>query len=124
MVWIYLNKHIKFDAFFQHATEQLGADAIATGHYARTNVDYNLESVDVKGKCLTLSTSRLEDCNEITRVEMGQRYIINQLGLYASSGVTTGSVLSLASTPTPFERVYNSRGIMKKNIGMFFNNIK
>ena len=30
------NRHIKFDAFHKYATKQLSADAIATGHYART----------------------------------------------------------------------------------------
>ncbi|XP_014773038.1 mitochondrial tRNA-specific 2-thiouridylase 1 [Octopus bimaculoides] len=32
---ILCNKYIKFDAFLQHALGKLGADAIATGHYAR-----------------------------------------------------------------------------------------
>lgn len=39
---ILCNKHIKFDAFLDHARKTLGADAIATGHYARTNVGYDL----------------------------------------------------------------------------------
>ena len=30
------NRHIKFGLFQRHALEQLGADAVATGHYART----------------------------------------------------------------------------------------
>ncbi|GAB1610739.1 mitochondrial tRNA-specific 2-thiouridylase 1-like [Argonauta hians] len=34
---ILCNKHIKFDAFLQHAIGKLGADAIATGHYARVS---------------------------------------------------------------------------------------
>lgn len=36
---ILCNKHIKFDAFLQHALGKLGADAIATGHYARVGQD-------------------------------------------------------------------------------------
>lgn len=32
---IMCNRLIKFGAFHQHATERLGADAVATGHYAR-----------------------------------------------------------------------------------------
>lgn len=33
---ILCNHHIKFDSFFTHAREKLGADFIATGHYATT----------------------------------------------------------------------------------------
>ncbi|XP_074128203.1 mitochondrial tRNA-specific 2-thiouridylase 1 isoform X1 [Sminthopsis crassicaudata] len=33
------NKHIKFRAFFRYAVEQLGAEAMATGHYARTSLE-------------------------------------------------------------------------------------
>lgn len=45
------NKFIKFDAFFKHATDVLGADAIATGHYARTTAGYDLDNIDpVKGR--------------------------------------------------------------------------
>ena len=32
---ILCNKHVKFKAFLQYATEDLGAESIATGHYAR-----------------------------------------------------------------------------------------
>ena len=32
------NKYIKFDAFIDYALSKLKADAIATGHYARTSV--------------------------------------------------------------------------------------
>lgn len=41
------NKHIKFKYFFNHATNVLGADAIATGHYVKTDVYDNLENPDV-----------------------------------------------------------------------------
>ncbi|XP_041782506.1 mitochondrial tRNA-specific 2-thiouridylase 1 [Anopheles merus] len=40
---ILCNRHIKFNRFFHHARERLGADAIATGHYARTNFGPFLE---------------------------------------------------------------------------------
>ncbi|XP_078535915.1 mitochondrial tRNA-specific 2-thiouridylase 1 isoform X1 [Lissotriton helveticus] len=36
---IVCNKHIKFNYFFRHALESLEADAVATGHYARTSQD-------------------------------------------------------------------------------------
>ncbi|MBK1726398.1 tRNA 2-thiouridine(34) synthase MnmA [Halorhodospira neutriphila] len=32
---ILCNRYVKFDLFLRHAREQLGADAVATGHYAR-----------------------------------------------------------------------------------------
>nr|XP_045219366.1 mitochondrial tRNA-specific 2-thiouridylase 1 isoform X2 [Macaca fascicularis] len=36
---IVCNKHIKFSCFFHYAVDNLGADAIATGHYARTSLE-------------------------------------------------------------------------------------
>ncbi|CAG5118881.1 unnamed protein product [Candidula unifasciata] len=43
---IMCNRHIKFHHFIHHAQTKLGADAIATGHYARTSVGYNLDRID------------------------------------------------------------------------------
>ncbi|KAB0804218.1 hypothetical protein PPYR_01188 [Photinus pyralis] len=37
------NRYVKFDAFYHYAREDLNADAIATGHYARTNFGPYLE---------------------------------------------------------------------------------
>ncbi|KAH8306879.1 hypothetical protein KR018_010420 [Drosophila ironensis] len=42
---ILCNRHIKFNLFHQHALEQLGADAIATGHYARNSLGNYLERI-------------------------------------------------------------------------------
>lgn len=36
---ILCNKHIKFNHFYQYAINSLGADAMATGHYARTSLE-------------------------------------------------------------------------------------
>ncbi|XP_076469227.1 mitochondrial tRNA-specific 2-thiouridylase 1-like [Babylonia areolata] len=59
---IMCNKHIKFDAFFRHATQTLDADAISTGHYARTSADYDLDSVDPrKGVQLLKSADSVKD---------------------------------------------------------------
>lgn len=40
---ILCNRQIKFNLFFQHATETLNCDAIATGHYAQTSFGSFLE---------------------------------------------------------------------------------
>ena len=45
------NRHVKFGAFFKHATTILGGDAVATGHYARHSAGQFLENFDPqKGK--------------------------------------------------------------------------
>ncbi|XP_005286902.2 mitochondrial tRNA-specific 2-thiouridylase 1 isoform X1 [Chrysemys picta bellii] len=36
---IMCNKHIKFNYFLRYALDNLGADAVATGHYARTSLE-------------------------------------------------------------------------------------
>lgn len=43
---ILCNRHIKFDLFYKYALETLGYDAIATGHYAKTNFGPFLENYD------------------------------------------------------------------------------
>lgn len=40
---ILCNRYIKFDSFFQHCRNNLGIDAIATGHYANTSFGPFLE---------------------------------------------------------------------------------
>lgn len=43
---IVCNRQIKFGVFLRHALKQFSADAIATGHYARTSVGENLQYKD------------------------------------------------------------------------------
>ncbi|CAL1526650.1 unnamed protein product [Lymnaea stagnalis] len=43
---ILCNRNVKFKHFLNHAVSKLGADAIATGHYAKTSVGYNLDGID------------------------------------------------------------------------------
>lgn len=45
---ILCNKHVKFEAFLNYAIDDLGAEYIATGHYARVT-ELNGESVLLKG---------------------------------------------------------------------------
>ena len=40
------NKYVKFGHFFDYATQELGGDAVATGHYARNSVGTFLERLD------------------------------------------------------------------------------
>ena len=42
---ILCNRHIKFNHFIKYAQTKLEADAVATGHYARTNIGYNLDRI-------------------------------------------------------------------------------
>ena len=42
---ILCNRHIKFGAFFNHVTEKLGFDALATGHYAQNSAGNYLENI-------------------------------------------------------------------------------
>jgi len=39
------NRYVKFGYFFSHAVEHLGADAVATGHYARSSAGPYLENL-------------------------------------------------------------------------------
>lgn len=39
------NRYVKFGHFFSHAVERLGADAVATGHYARSSAGPFLENL-------------------------------------------------------------------------------
>jgi len=39
------NRYVKFGHFFSHAVEHFGADAVATGHYARSSAGPFLENL-------------------------------------------------------------------------------
>lgn len=43
---ILCNRHIKFKYFYDHCINVMGADAIATGHYARNSFGTFLENYD------------------------------------------------------------------------------
>ncbi|XP_033745789.1 mitochondrial tRNA-specific 2-thiouridylase 1-like [Pecten maximus] len=44
---IYCNRYIKFGALFDMARNELKADVLATGHYARTSIQHDLENADL-----------------------------------------------------------------------------
>ncbi|OWF36117.1 mitochondrial tRNA-specific 2-thiouridylase 1-like [Mizuhopecten yessoensis] len=44
---IYCNRYIKFGEFFDTARNEFNADAIATGHYARTSIEHDMENADL-----------------------------------------------------------------------------
>jgi tRNA U34 2-thiouridine synthase MnmA/TrmU len=43
---ILCNRNVKFNYFYKYAINELGADAIATGHYAKTSFGPFLENYD------------------------------------------------------------------------------
>ncbi|KAL3852801.1 hypothetical protein ACJMK2_016416 [Sinanodonta woodiana] len=56
------NKYIKFHAFFQYARNRFDANAIATGHYARTDVGEDLDKIDPKkGVKLLTAYDKMKD---------------------------------------------------------------
>ncbi|MBN3291213.1 MTU1 thiouridylase, partial [Polypterus senegalus] len=63
---ILCNKHIKFNHFFNYAIRTLGADAIATGHYARTSQDdEEVFKQPYMSKSQTLFRNRFEVRNSV-----------------------------------------------------------
>ena len=46
------NKHVKFGHLYKYAIEDLKADAIATGHYARNSYGTFLQNYNKEGKTL------------------------------------------------------------------------
>lgn len=59
---VYCNKYIKFDVFHEHAVNMFNADAIATGHYAKTSAGESLERVnDAEGVKLLVPKDSWKD---------------------------------------------------------------
>ena len=64
---ILCNRHIKFDLFHKYALETLGYDAIATGHYAKTNFGPFLENYDAgKGICIDVNRNTVIQTTIVT----------------------------------------------------------
>jgi tRNA-specific 2-thiouridylase len=83
---IWCNQFIKFDAFLKHALD-LGADYLATGHYARNNQNQLLKAKDLNKDqtyfLYTLTTTRLANVlfplGDLTKPEV--RDIAKKIGL-------------------------------------------
>lgn len=69
---ILCNRYIKFDSFFEHCRNNLGVDAIATGHYANSSFGPFLEHYDQdKGKLVgSISVEVTNACIIVTIVNL------------------------------------------------------
>ncbi|XP_056878080.1 mitochondrial tRNA-specific 2-thiouridylase 1 isoform X1 [Takifugu flavidus] len=75
---ILCNKHIKFNHFYKHAINTLGADAVATGHYARTSQeDEEVFEQKHKASPTTLFRDRFETRNPV-RLHKGADHLKDQ----------------------------------------------
>ncbi|XP_056429667.1 mitochondrial tRNA-specific 2-thiouridylase 1 isoform X1 [Hyla sarda] len=86
---ILCNKHIKFNHFLNYAIDNLGADAIATGHYARTSHedDEIFQHQYVKSPH-TLFRNRFEIRNNVKLLQAAdyfkdQTFFLSQISQYA-----------------------------------------
>lgn len=66
------NKYIKFDAFYKHAIDTLGADAIATGHYVRTSAGFNLDDIDERKGVNLLKARDIRKCQTLFLSQISQ----------------------------------------------------
>lgn len=57
---IMCNKYIKFEKFFNFARNELQADAIATGHYAKTSFGAHLEYFKPDTSRYNISKNKLQ----------------------------------------------------------------
>ncbi|XP_037071397.1 LOW QUALITY PROTEIN: mitochondrial tRNA-specific 2-thiouridylase 1-like [Pollicipes pollicipes] len=58
---ILCNRHIKFTALYEHARHAVGADALATGHYARTSAGEDLTEAKERSVRLLRAVDRHKD---------------------------------------------------------------
>lgn len=61
---ILCNYRIKFDLFFKFAKEKLGANYVATGHYARTNIKEIGENLDTDSNITGVKLFQAEDLSK------------------------------------------------------------
>jgi len=66
------NKYIKFGYFFDYAIQQLGGDAVATGHYARNSAGTFLEHInEVEGSLMEVCSSVTANNDQTAHVCVG-----------------------------------------------------
>lgn len=88
------NKYIKFDALHNHAINKLGADAIATGHYARTSIGEDLDTVnEIKGVDLLQAVDRWK-CQTLFLSQISQKAL--QRAIFPVGGITKDVVKQIA----------------------------
>lgn len=58
---ILCNRHIKFDRFLEYACDKLGADFVATGHYARTDSNLHISGSSARATCLLAGVDHSKD---------------------------------------------------------------
>ncbi|XP_069812219.1 mitochondrial tRNA-specific 2-thiouridylase 1 [Dendropsophus ebraccatus] len=86
---ILCNKHIKFNHFLNYAIDNLGADAIATGHYARTShEDEEIFQHQYVKSPQTLFRNRFEIRNNVKLLQAAdhfkdQTFFLSQISQYA-----------------------------------------
>ncbi|XP_075711179.1 mitochondrial tRNA-specific 2-thiouridylase 1 isoform X3 [Rhinoderma darwinii] len=82
------NKHIKFNHFLNYAVDNLGADAIATGHYARTSLeDEEVFQHQYLKSSPTLFRNRFEIRNDVKLLQAADHFKDQTFFLSQSMGI-------------------------------------
>ncbi|XP_069485333.1 mitochondrial tRNA-specific 2-thiouridylase 1 isoform X2 [Ambystoma mexicanum] len=130
---IVCNKHIKFNYFFRYALENLGADAVATGHYARTSQDD--EDVFQQKHCkrpVGLFRNRFEVRNAVRLLQAADRFkdqtfFLSQISqdslkrtLFPVGGLTKDFVKKMAAE-AGFQHVLKRKEYLEPHPGNFIS---
>lgn len=110
---ILCNRHIKFSKFLQYSFEKLGANAVATGHYAQTSYGAFLESTNMlKGVRLLKAKDQFKD----------QTFFLSQVHQESLQKVMfpLGSLLKSQVKQIAHENNYNHLLNKKESTGICF----
>ncbi|XP_029317815.1 mitochondrial tRNA-specific 2-thiouridylase 1 [Cottoperca gobio] len=106
---ILCNKHIKFNHFHKYAINTLGADAMATGHYARTSQEDEEVFQQPTAPLMTLFRDRFEIRNPVRLYKCAdllkdQTFFLSQISqdalrqtMFPLAGLTKGFVKKIAA---------------------------